>query len=107
MNGIQFLLAITTSISGLLLGFEMGVINVVLDTILILSFLLSLGGSLHCYSKKFTSSSIYPTVIEINKKYENKYFIPSYSIIGAFRGAVLASYFGKKFERHRNFIISF
>jgi len=107
MNGFQFLLAVTASGGGLLLGFEMGVINVVLDAILILFFLFSMGGSLPSCSKKFVQSPIYVSQNEINTKFQNKYFIPSYSIFGAFCGAILASYFGKKFERHRNSFICF
>ncbi|ORX60948.1 hypothetical protein BCR36DRAFT_579015 [Piromyces finnis] len=108
MNDFQFLLTKTTSGGGLVLGFEIGVITIVLSSILILNFLLPLDRSLQGYSKKIISLSP-PIYTHSNKNLvSNDYYIPSYSIIGAFCGALLASYFGKKFERHRNnFIILF
>jgi len=105
MDVIHFLLPFT-AFSSVLFGFEMGVMKVVMEILLLLK--VWFGSLFNCNSKfpSMISTSnpmyyCYQTINETNHTHLIICSIRSCCILGAFCGGLLASFFAKKFERYR------
>eukprot|EP00833_Pecoramyces_ruminatium_P014712 jgi/Orpsp1_1/1188744/evm.model.d7180000066898.1 len=110
MNKYQIYVALTASCGGLLFGYELGVMNVVLvmDSFRIFFHLCTWDGSkLNIDGKNIDDDHIldkepvYRNLVETKNKSFIEGFITSSFVLGALCGALLASYFGVKFGRQR------
>ncbi|KAG4108211.1 general substrate transporter [Neocallimastix lanati (nom. inval.)] len=114
MNKYQIIVALTASCGGLLLGYELGTMNVVLvmDGFRIFFNLCTWDGSkLNANGKNIDNDDVtdkvpvYRNLIETKNKSFIEGFITSSFLLGALCGALLASYFGEKFGRQRTIML--
>jgi sugar porter (SP) family MFS transporter len=114
MNSFQLLVAVTASCGGLLFGYEVGVMNVVLvmDAFRIFFGLCTWDGSkLNENGKNIEDKDVtdkvpyYRNLIETEQKSFVEGFITSSFVLGALCGALLASYLGEKYGRQRTIMI--
>jgi len=115
MNGYQFLVAVTASCGGLLFGYEIGVMNVVLvmDAFRVYFKLYDWDGSMvnnkeRDVSKDYTidKTPMYRRVIENDNKPFLEGFITSSFLLGALFGAILSSLIANKYSSQRIIMIS-
>jgi sugar porter (SP) family MFS transporter len=111
MNSFQFLVAVTASLGGLLFGYEVGVMNVVLvmDAFRIyFRFFEWDGSALDEYSKepaKTNRPPMYRNLKETNDKALLEGIITSSFVAGALCGALMATYLGERFGRQRTIMV--
>jgi len=113
MNSFQFLVAVTASCGGLLFGYEVGVMNVVLvmDAFRVYFRFFKWDGSALdengkvILSNDTTSEKWYRHLEELPGKQTLEAIITSSFVLGALFGSVMATYLGEKFGR-RNTILT-
>ncbi|KAG4087529.1 general substrate transporter [Neocallimastix lanati (nom. inval.)] len=114
MNSFQFLVAVTASCGGLLFGYEVGVMNVVLvmDAFRIFFNLCTWDGSkLNADGINIEDKSskdkvpFYRNLKPTDSKSFIEGFITSSFVLGALCGALLASYLGEKYGRQKTIMI--
>ncbi|ORY77465.1 general substrate transporter [Neocallimastix californiae] len=88
MNSFQFLVALTASFGGLLFGYEVGVMNVVLVM-----------DAFH------VANMMYRDLKEADNKATLEGLITSSFVLGALCGALMATYLGEKYGRQRTIMI--
>jgi len=110
MNSFQFLVSLTASFGGLLFGYEVGVMNVVLvmDAFRIFfRFHTWNGDALNEKGKKIVGNEEkwYRDLKESNDKATLEGVITSSFVLGALCGALMATYLGERFGRQRTIMI--
>ena len=111
MNSFQFLVAVTASLGGLLFGYEVGVMNVVLvmDAFRIyFRFFTWDGSALDEYSEKPSETNrppMYRNLKVSGKKAFLEGVITSSFVAGALCGALMATYLGERFGRQRTIMV--
>jgi len=116
MNGYQFIIAVVASCGGLLFGYEIGMMNVVLimDAFRIYFGLYRWDGGKvtnekgDSISEEYTidKTPMYRRLLEDDKKPYIEGFITSTFTFGAIFGAILSSFLAKKFSSQRIIMIS-
>jgi len=106
MDVLYFLLPLS-AFGGVLFDIEIGIMKVIMEILKVWigPFLINSSKSMNP-GRISTSNQLYfyyyyPSYNETNLALSNLCYIRSCCILGAFCGAILASFFGKKFERHR------
>lgn len=113
MNSFQFLVAVTASLGGLLFGYEVGVMNVVLvmDAFRIFFKFYQWDGSASDGRKEDDGHVPKPEEMIYRKLEESKdkplleAIITSSFVLGALCGALMATYLGEKFGRQRTIMV--
>ncbi|OUM56186.1 hypothetical protein PIROE2DRAFT_16775, partial [Piromyces sp. E2] len=111
MNSFQFLVAVTASLGGLLFGYEVGVMNVVLvmDAFRIFFKFHSWDGSAldekGVEIKDSTTEKWYRNLKETDDKALLEGIITSSFVLGALCGALMATGLGEKYGRQRTIMI--
>jgi len=110
MNSFQFLVAVTASLGGLLFGYEVGVMNVVLvmDAFRVYFKFFKWDGSATDADDKPTAdpnNMMYRKLDMADNKSLLEAIITSSFVLGALCGALMATYLGEKFGRQRTIMI--
>jgi len=111
MNSFQFLVAVTASLGGLLFGYEVGVMNVVLvmDAFRVFFKYFEWDGSQEDEDSntmdKTTKPPMYRNLKEAGNKPLREAITTSSFVLGALFGALMATYLGEKYGRRNTIII--